>query len=294
MVGEFTIPSERESEFNRFVISEYLRLGSVDKVFEENNYEIPISYPGVQRLLDKWGIVKAAGPNSKLSEALCFLSLLSDHKIPLERLYRDLPPSFKTSMGTMHRILHNIKEGVVRRYGTALVITSNENPYEVLVGDDVSTPRLELGKPFGSVSLPMGYSKHDEEYETSVLRVLQQEVFTNEAVNRRLPNNVIPNEPRPFMYLDIADVRVGVFHLSLPKGLDNPRCFSSSKIVNHRFLSLVELASGVSNFRLGIKEIALGYKQYLLDLDKEKLVKPRFLRSIINFQLSQQPALEYE
>jgi len=70
MTQEQSTPKEKEDAFNRFIISEYLKYGSVDEVFRRNDYNLPISYPGVQRLLDKWGIVKAAGPNTLLTEAL--------------------------------------------------------------------------------------------------------------------------------------------------------------------------------------------------------------------------------
>src|SRR3972149_4019713 len=102
-------PEKREAEFNRFIVSEYLRYGSVDEVFKHNDYKLPISYPGVQRLLDKWGIVKAAGPNTRLSGPPAFLSQLSNEKVPLETLYRNMPPSFKTSMGRLHRILTTVR-----------------------------------------------------------------------------------------------------------------------------------------------------------------------------------------
>ncbi|MFH1792433.1 MAG: hypothetical protein ABH819_02190, partial [Patescibacteria group bacterium] len=67
---------EREKLFNEFIVSEYLKYGSVDEVFSKNNYDLPISYPQVHRILDKWGIIKSVGPNSKLSEAICFMVLL--------------------------------------------------------------------------------------------------------------------------------------------------------------------------------------------------------------------------
>lgn len=281
---------EREKIIYRKIIADYLKYGSVDEVFKKNDYNIPVSYPGVQRLLDKWGIVKAAGPNSKLSEALTFMVLLSDHKIPLEQLYKKLPPSFKTSMGTMHRILHNVKEGVVRRVGSALVIASEENRDLILVGEDISTPRMELGKPFGSISLPMGYSKQDENPRTSILRILQQEVFSLKAIDKQMPVNVIPENPKPFMYLDVADVRVAVYNLILPEKLCDLSELSSFKIKNHRFIHYSE-GYGSKNghhFRTGIKEICMEYRNYL----SGKQEKPFFLRSFINLNLAE-PAPEY-
>jgi hypothetical protein len=267
MTQEAHNPQEKERQFYRFLIEEYLKFGSVDEIFRRHEYNLPISYPGLQRLVTRWGIVKAAGPNSKLSEAITFLVLLSDRKIPLERLYKSLPPSFKTSMATMHRILHHIKEGIIRRVGTALVVTPHDNPNLILVGEDVSTPRLNVGKPFGSISLPMGYSKASEEGEISVLRVLQHEVLTQMAINKTMPLRIIPRDIKPFMYLDVADVRVGVYHLVLPENLSPEENFSSYKLINHAYLHLSEIIDRAEdyNFRTGVKEIARGYRKFRID-----------------------------
>ena len=284
---------EREKLFNKFIVSEYLKYGSVDEVFIRNNYDLPISYPQVHRILDKWGIAKSVGPNSKLSEAICFMVLLSDRKIPLEKLYKSLPSNFKTSMSTMHRILHNIKEGLIRRYGTALVITSGKDLRKVLVAEDVSTPRLELGKPFGSISLPMGYSKNNEDPKKSILRILQQEVFTDDAINRTLNEDFfVPEDINPFMFLDIVDIRVNVYHLSLDKKYLNTNNFSSYKLKNYKFIDLDDLLSKNSKFRMGLSKIGLGFKKYL---DRSKTIveyKPVLVKSDINLELSQL-VLEY-
>lgn len=290
MVEKIIDPEGHEQKFYRFVISEYLKYGSVDEVFKRNDYNLPISYMGVHRLIDRWGIVKAAGPNSKLSEAITFLVLLSDKKIPLERLYRFLPLSFKTSMATMHRILHNIKEGVVRRAGTALILVPEGNPTRILIGEDISTPRLELGKPYGSLSLPMGYSKIEESANDSILRVLQQEVFTQQTIGREFPPHIIPDQPRPFLYFDIADLRVSVYRLFLPANISAEENFSSFKIRNHRYLALSEMVDNFSkyNFRAGIKEIATAYGKYLLSPNYSPFIE----KAVLNLEL-QDLALEY-
>lgn len=279
---------EKIEQFNQFIVAEYLKYGSVDGVFQQNNYDLPISYPGVHRLIKKWGIIKSAGPNSILSEGITFLTLLSQDKVPLESLYKRLPPSFKTSMGTMHRLLHNIKEGVTRRVGTALVITPNNDPERVLVGEDISTPRLELGKPFGSVTLPMGYSKTDEDPGDSILRVLQQEVFTQMVIDRNLPLNLIPANSRPFMYVDVADIRVSVYQIELLQQLTNNNCFSSYKVRKHNFISVLELAGDnrTGNFRSGIKEIGLGYRKYLEKSAEGVYIKPIVEKCLLNRELA--------
>jgi hypothetical protein len=274
-------PEKREQEFLKGIIADYLKYGSVDEIFKIHEYSLPISYPGVHRLLDKWGIVKAAGPNSKLSEALVFLHLLSEEKITLEKFYKNIPPSFRTSLSTMYRILHNIKEGIIRRSGTALVISPTDKKDLVLVGDDISTPRLNLGKPYGSISLPMTYSKKEEKSSISILRVLQQEVFTKEAVDNCIPD-ILPDNPEPFMYLDIADVRVAVYSIELATDYN----FSSFKLINHRFMHISEFTGDISHghFRSGLKEIALGYKKYLLGEKHSEF--PIFEKSYLNLALA--------
>lgn len=284
--------SEREKLFNQYIVSEYLKYGSVDEVFSKNNYDLPVSYPQVHRILNKWGIYKSVGPNSKLSEAICFMVLLSDKKIPLEKLYKSIPPSFKTSMSTMHRILHNVKEGLVRRYGSALVISSNSDPKKILIAEDVSTPRLELGKPFGSLSLPMGYSKKSEDSHSSIYRILQQEVFTKNAIKQDLPNNLIESNIKPFMYLDIADVRVTVYNLRLEEKYSQLRNFTSYKLKNYKFIDVDELLMKNTKFRMGLSKIGEGYLNYLNRPETTIEYKPLIMKSDVNLELAQL-ALEF-
>ena len=292
MSEENISPEEREQQFLAHLVAEYLKYGSVDEVYKAHRYDIPISYPGFQRVLDKYGIVKAAGPNSKLSEALSFFVHLAKEQIPLETLYKKMSPSFQVSMGTLHRILSYIKDGVTRRVGTALVITPYNKPDYILVGNDISTPRAELGKPFGSVSLPMGFSRKRDTKQKGILRVLQQEVFTKQAIAQTMPMDVIMKDIEPFMYLDIADVRVSIYHLSLPKELSTLKSFSSFKLENHRFLSIGNIIKGdTEHLRVGLVETALGYQRRLEMLNKNVIASPIYEISSLNHELV---ALAYE
>src|SRR4030043_1238763 len=135
-----------------------------------------------------------------------------------------MPPSFKPSAATLYRILSYVKEGITRRIATGLVISPQGNNKEILIGQDVSTPRVELGKPYDSLSVPMGFSKIGDPREEAILRVLQQEVFTDYAIEKKVPD-VIPVRPKPFMYLDIADVRVEIFNITVPKKLSDIKSF---------------------------------------------------------------------
>lgn len=286
-------PQEKEEAFNKFIISEYLKYGSVDEVFRANDYSLPISYAGVQRLLDKWGVVKAAGPNTMLSESIGFLVRLVETRIPLESLYKRMPPSFTPSMTTLHRIYRNVKKDVkkeiekrdMRRVGTALIITGSSKG-EILVGHDISTPRLDLGKKYGAVSFPMGFSKRTEFHEDSVIRVLQQEVFAQQTINKSLDFYSLVNDPEPFGYIDIADVRVSVYHLQLPEWLIENETFSSYKLKNFNFVPVENVLSGRLNLRQGVREMTRGYIKYLGTIGQEDEVEPIYINSNLNRELA--------
>ena len=99
-------PKKSVLEFERFIVSEYLRYGSVDEIFRQHNYRpLGISYPGVYHVLKRWGVVRALGrTNTPLTESIEFLVRKIEGKIPLETLYRRMPPSFRPSMATLHTI----------------------------------------------------------------------------------------------------------------------------------------------------------------------------------------------
>lgn len=287
MSSKKSTSEERERKFNQSLVEQYLKYGSVDEVFRNNNYSLPISYAQFQRVLDRWEIVKAAGPNSKLTEMLGFLTRLAEENIPLESLYKKMPPSFRTSAATMYRILGYVKEGITRRVATGLIIAPNNNKKKILVADDVSIPRLELGKPYGSVSIPMGFSRKRDAREDAILRLLQQEVFTQKAIKQNMPE-IIPARPKPFMFLDIADVRVEIFHLRLPKKLSGIRNFSSYKLQNFRFIDTDKVVESKRRiFRIGVIAAVRGYEKYL-EIKKRNLpFNPLQYKSRLNYYLSE-------
>ncbi len=295
MKEKFPSIGQREDSYELKAIKAYLTYGSVDKVFRAFEYNFPISIAEVHRLIQKRGIVKAAGPNSKLSEAITFMTLLLNARKPVvEEFYKDLPHKFQSSLATMHRIVHNVKEGIIRRVGTALIITPYDNPDMILVADD-NAPRLDFGKPYGNVSLPMGYSKQDELVTDSIKRVLQQEVFTNDTINMTFPSWVVSSRSSPFMYLDIADVRVAGYHIALPKSLSGIESFSSFKLNNFRYIPLTEILYNSDikySFRAGIREIVEGYRNYSEEAADNPSYEPVTEISNINVNL-RTLALEY-
>ncbi|KKT64982.1 MAG: hypothetical protein UW60_C0049G0005 [Candidatus Woesebacteria bacterium GW2011_GWA2_44_33] len=298
---ELVSPKEAVLEFERFIVSEYLRYGSVDEIFRQHNDRaLGISYPGVYHVLNRWGVVRGLGrTNTPLTESIEFLVRKIEKKIPLGTLYRSTPPSFRPSMATLHTIYRWAKRVVkeeiekrdMRRAGTALFVTPHLSPNLVLLGRDTAPPRLDVGKPYGAISLPMGFSKSWER-KRAALRVLQQEVFTNKLIENPASFNETANQLidglDPFMFLDIADVRVSVYHLELPRELSSLENFSSFKLKNFRFERVEDvLTMSQSKYllRLGIEEIATGYLKYQERL-AQGTTEPFYMDSFFNQRLA--------
>src|SRR3989344_942830 len=278
--------TELEIEFYKPLVASYLKYGSVDKVFTDFAHDTGVSYPHFHRILKQWGIIKSAGPQSRLAEAVYFLTALAKDNLPLETLYKTMPPSLQISAVTLHRILSYVKRGLTRRRGTALIVSPESNPTLALIGRDISTPRPEIGKPFGSLSLPMTYSKRTESAQDSILRVLQQEVPATLSVARRLPS-LIPDDPKVVVMIDIADVRVRTYQVIIPDNLIDK--LDSYKLTDLTFVPLTEIAASVgldSGYRAGVPEIAAG----LLAKAPTDLDRPLFLGSVLNQKLALLPA----
>ena len=279
--------SEREIEFYKPLIALYLKYGSVDQVFSSQYYNTGVSYPHFHRILNEWGIIKSTGPQSRFAEAIFFLTALAKDKLPLESLYKTMPPSLQISAATLHRILSYIKRGLTRRHGTALLVSPESNPDLVLIGRDISTPRPELGKPFGSYSLPMTYAKGDESDHESVLRTIQQEVAASLTLNRKLSPNLIPEKPKVDLTIDIADVRVKAYRLTISDDIIEK--LDSYKLSNLTFIPLEQVgqkSSLDSNFRAGVPEIAQAY----LAIRDKSLATPPHYDSLLNRSLVLIPA----
>lgn len=245
---------EREFANRQALVAEYLKHGSVDAAQRANNYSLPYSNASFHRILDEFGVIKSVGPNCLLSEAVGFINCLTHHKVPLERLYKKLPLTIQTSMVTMHRIAACTKEGIVRRSGTALIISPNNNLNKVLIARDQSGARLidhSLGKFFGAFTIPMTYSKFDEDPRVSINRVLQYEVFSNKVLDQIFPYK-IADEYEHVVNMRIADISIRVFRLFIDESLD----FSSFKLQNHYFDAVLNIAlSEEGIFRAGVREL---------------------------------------
>ncbi len=243
-------PKISPDEFESKLISEYLKHGSIEQVFKVHHFDLPVSFATYHRILNKFQVVKSAGPNSKLSESLHILSLINNYKLPLEKIYhKHAPNSLKVSTNTLHRILHNVRLGVTRRCGAALLISKESEPNKYLVGKDISLGNNLLGNS-GDISLPMSHTRMQDSHYTSVLRVLEQEVFANQTISATFPHHLIDKGISPAFFINIADIKVGVFRLVLP---DTDFDFSSFRLINHQFLNKDDLFS--QSLRPGVGDI---------------------------------------
>ncbi len=279
--------TEQEIAFYKPLIQLYLTYGSVDQVFAKLQHNTGVSYPHFHRILKDWGIIKSTGPKSHFTEAVYFLTELAKEKLPLETLYRSMPPSLQISAVTLHRILSYVKRGLVRRYATALIVSPEGEPKYALIGKEVITARPEVGKPIGSLSLPMTYSKPDEPAPESILRVIQQEVAAKMAVDRQPLHQLIPEKPKVAMTIDIADVRVRVYAITLPDQLLAE--VSSYKLKDLTFAPLEQVGESVglrSIYRAGVPEIAQG----ILQIGEAQPETPPHFGSLLNQELATLPA----
>lgn len=288
-VGEF------EKELLNNLVTQYFQSGSVDQVMRLNPSS-GVSYAELHRELDRRGIVKLKGTGrTSLAHAIFFFSSLLNEKIPLQELYkRHMPPSFKDSISieTLHRIHSYIRKQLVegldkekrqkhRRYGSALLITHPQNEELVLIADDVSPPNDRYGKRYGAVTIPIGFSNKNK-YEEGIMRIFQQEVATPFAINGLLrpdsdvTSKVLPKNPRPFNYIDIANVRVATYVIALPEELSDLSMLSSFKLKNYRWVSAYEI-SAISpsdpSVRSGVTDIVSTYSHIINGDDIDLPVK---------------------
>lgn len=249
---------------DEWFLSLYLMYGSVEESFRSYQEPLPISIANFHRLVKRYGLIKSAGRHVSLPETLHFF-----HKkamspgMPLERVYKQMPLSFQTSLSTLHRIYQYMEKNAVRRHATALIITPEEDNTQVLLGSEVFG-NSRYGKRIGDYSIPMSFSKADEPNFTSVLRVLQQEVFSaiaqkgNLKATSPLAQELIEQNPEPIFYFDIVDVRVKAFHLSIPRNMEG--WLRSYKLINHHFRSINDLSLPL---RAGVNEMVDIYSGHL-------------------------------
>lgn len=250
------MPEHLDRQYNKYsdawFIDRYFRAGSVEAALAVE--ELPISVASYHRLIQKAGIVTSAGRHTSLPEVLHFFKMKAlSPGAPLEEVYRSMPSSFQTSLMTLHRIYHHIEKSVVRRSGVALIIKGKSG--DILVAAErAENNRYKLT---GELTVPMGFSKDTDSSTTAILRILQQEVSTELASTVFATNGSLFSELKnsalePILNLQILDVQVSVYEISLPTDLFHN--FSSYKLTNHQFIA-PEILLEMENLRLGMKEI---------------------------------------
>lgn len=250
-------------DFEKNLTREYFKHGSVEKALRKNNYDLPISEASYHRLLNKWGVIKAAGPNSPFAEVISFVSRYAEEGTTFKRAYRAMPLTFQTSAKSLYRVLSYVKRGLTRRVATILVICPHGEKGKTLIAEDISAPRVDLGKPYGAITFPMGFSRKRDSNKVNIKRLLQQEVFSNDTIEQVFPDEVIPKNPKPFMYIDIADVRASVYLIELSQKYSKTKCFSSFKLRNYKFVnnSVLEKIASKKAVRDGVVQIFSVYRE---------------------------------
>lgn len=264
---------ESENIFYETLVEDYLRCESVTGVVRRKG---GVSEPGLHHILDRYGIVKTAnGIHHRFPDILSFFSSLVLERTPLEGFYKNMPLSFrrKVSTSALHKILEYTIKKKPRRYGTALVVTPEGFPRLLLVANDMTPSNPSVGKHTGDLSFAMGFRNPNEANRTSVLRIVQRELWKDWAVKKIIPKEVISEKPEPFMKVDVVDVRVDVYHMVLPAEQADLRNFSSFKLANYRYVHLDNIVdqSGQGVFRTGIGEIASGYKNLINGAEQKRL-----------------------
>lgn len=272
------INNHHKLDFDQQLIKEYFKCGSINKVFQKFKYNLPISFAGYDRILEKYKVVKSAGPNSKLSESLYIFSILSNYKIPLEKIYHQFAPkTIQISTNTLHRILHYMRMGLTRRQGVILIISPKNKPNSVLIGNDNSLlNNSNLGKK-GDITLPMGYSKIGETPQKSIARILQNEVFTSSVISKSFPWQIIPDHIKPIIQINITDICVSVYKLQLTEKYPE---FSSFKLSNLKLVNINKIDFEKS--RPGLKDILNEYKK---QMHKEEFPTPSVINSELNLKI---------
>ncbi|MBI3396989.1 hypothetical protein HY045_00775 [Candidatus Woesebacteria bacterium] len=257
------------------MIREYLKNGSVG--------EDVISKRDLQKILKKHGIVQTAESKDDLSSTLSFLTYACKPGVNLKTAYLKAQASgFNVNVSEINEVVSQIKNGKITRAGTALVVVPQDYPDMILVGNDITTPDLVIGKFFGSLSLPMGYSELEENPLDQIKRVSQREIWSEQTVQDSFPSDVLPKRPRPFMYIKIAHIGVECYFIKLPSRLCNPGLFSSSKLIGHKFVNAGGILAAKEIYRTGVKEIVTGYTELIRELIVGYRVSPFIKTADIN------------
>lgn len=231
-----------------WLIEKYLYYGSVDLMFKHEEVT-PFSYSDVYRKLDEYGIVKSAGRHTNLWECLDFFELYKLSKKPsIRRIYQSMPRGIETSATTLHRILKSVKDGVLHRKATALIVKNQSG--SILVSKEMREDN------FGKLTIPVTYSRLSESWQESVMRVLQQEVYPKSTSSGLFKGGDararMLESAKKFECFSLLDVELGVFEVSA-----HPTIYpESGRTTEHKFMQMDEIVSlDRSLFRPGVYEL---------------------------------------
>ena len=260
----------------------YLEFGSIEQILDTLS-DLPISVAEYYRAIDRVGIVKGEGRTStSLAQTLyIFWQRALEPNLTFKQIYLSIPLSTRASrtfpsLNTIYRIYDSVKKRKTTRLGVGVVISKDWNNTSVLVADEKFGSNLH-GRVSGNTTIPFGFVCKKLPFEKSVLRILQREFSTELALQGRLvldaqrslnsfSRNLIPENIRPFMEIDVLDIKVQIAHIRLPMELCDLSHASSFAVDNHRFDGVDNLLSN-NNLRPGMEEVLLGYSKYLFEKD---------------------------
>jgi hypothetical protein len=270
------------------LILRYLASSSI----EEANQGLPVNERvtnGIyENLLKEWGIVKYVGPDKQYPEILYLLSESIFNGISIDKSYLKRPLSLEVTLDAVREVFDNIRDGRVLRTATALVLSPEGDPNKVVVGDDYSVPRAKVGKFLGSLTLPECFSKLTENLETSILRVLQREVFSDLAAEKVPLLDKVRISHAPIGFVIVADVKVTCLRGTIPTDLTGE--LSSPTILNlgcSHVEDVLALREG-KFIRAGLHETVAEYQRFL---DSGSSFVPRVVTSRLNREITQLPAI---
>ena len=266
---------------DEWFLDTYLKYGSVEEALKKHPENLPISAANFHRLVVKKGLITSAGRHVSLPETLHFFKekALEPGK-PLEVVYKNMPPTFQTSLSTLHRVYQYVEQQAIRRHATAVILKHND---KILLGKETLT-NSRYGKKTGDYSIPMTFSKENETNIDSILRVLQQEVSNDLACagilsKNNFNNNFLNKDLKPIFYIKVVDVKLAIYELNLEMNLFKGK-LSSYKLSEHKWMD-IDRISKLDSIRVGVKDILELYetRNYL------KLSKTPEFTSSINLAL---------
>ncbi len=269
MIEKKDIPFDKYSD--RWLIANYLKYGSVEAVMCAYDYSIPCSVADYHRRVRKAGIVKGDGrANKSFAQALyVFLEKTLQPSLSLEKIYRSLPLTLRDArMSSIYRIYDSIMKQKTRRAAVGVVISPEGRPGTILVADELRSSSTSAKKS-GETTIPFGFASKKHSFDRSLLRIMQREFSTTLAlsgelvVGSEMSSKLIPADTRPFLELQLLDVRVSVAHLTLPGELcDLSKC-TSFTVNNHRWVPLEDCVNGKVGLRTGVGEVLASYHDFL-------------------------------